>query len=144
MSREFTRESVTKFLPAKFPWIWCKCLLWNLTHSKNFNLTKYREVLLEFSHLITNTGMPIWIWHQLAEPTLTVNEFNQSLERKRNLSSLVYGLKNTSHQEILCLSRAAMETKYERKAYVIMHVQSGAWHYNHVTFTPIAKNFVIL
>ena len=62
--------------------------------------------------------MPIWIWHQLAELTL------KSLERKKNLSSLVYGLKKTSHQEILCLSRAAMEKKYEQKAYVIMHVQS--------------------
>ena len=27
MSREFTRDSVTKFLPAQFPWIWCKCRL---------------------------------------------------------------------------------------------------------------------
>ena len=24
MSREFTREAVTKFLPAQFLWIWCK------------------------------------------------------------------------------------------------------------------------
>ena len=30
MSREFTRDSVTKFPPAQFPWIWCKCLLRNL------------------------------------------------------------------------------------------------------------------
>ena len=27
MTREFTRDSVTKFLPAQFPWIWCKCRL---------------------------------------------------------------------------------------------------------------------
>ena len=61
MSREFTRKAVTKFLPAGFPWIWCKCLLWNLTHSKIFNLTKYREVLVKLSLLITHAGMPIWI-----------------------------------------------------------------------------------
>ena len=61
MSREFTRKAVTKFLPAGFPWIWCKCLLWNLTHSKIFNLTKYREVLVKLSLLITLAGMPIWI-----------------------------------------------------------------------------------
>ena len=54
MSREFTREAVTKFLPAQFPWIWCKCLLWNLTHSNIFNLTKYREVLVKYSLLITS------------------------------------------------------------------------------------------
>ena len=27
MSREFTLEAVTKFLPAQFLWIWCKCNL---------------------------------------------------------------------------------------------------------------------
>ena len=30
MSREFTREGATKFLPAQFPWIWNKYLLFNL------------------------------------------------------------------------------------------------------------------
>ena len=30
-----------------FPWIWCKCLQSSFIHSKIFNLTKYREVLLE-------------------------------------------------------------------------------------------------
>ena len=59
MSREFTRDSVTKFLPAQFPWIWCKCLLRHLIHSKIFNLTKYREVLLKYSLLITHRRMPI-------------------------------------------------------------------------------------
>ena len=62
MSREFTREAVTKFLPAQFPWIWCKCLLTNLIHSKIFNLTKYREVLVKYSLLIAHAGMPIWFW----------------------------------------------------------------------------------
>ena len=61
MSREFTRKAVTKLLPAGFPSIWCQCLLWNLTHSKIFNLTKYREVLVQFSLLIAHEGMPIWI-----------------------------------------------------------------------------------
>ena len=33
-----------------------------------------------------------------------LNDFNQSLERKKNFSSRVYGLKKEpSHQEILCL-----------------------------------------
>ena len=50
-------------VPPQFPWIWCKCLLGNLIHSKIFNLTKYREVLIKDSLLITHTGMPIWIWH---------------------------------------------------------------------------------
>ena len=27
MGREFSRKAVTKFLPAQFPWIWCKYLL---------------------------------------------------------------------------------------------------------------------
>ena len=58
MSREFTRDLVTKFLPAQFPW---------LIHSKIFNLTKCREVLLKYSLLITHRGMPIQIWHQLRE-----------------------------------------------------------------------------
>ena len=63
MSREFTHDSVTKFLPAQFPWIWCKCLLRILIHSKIFNLTKYWEVLVKYSLLITQAGIPIWIWH---------------------------------------------------------------------------------
>ena len=62
MSGEFTHNSVTKFLPAQFPWIWCKCLLTNLIHSKIFNLTKYRKVLVKYSLLIAHAGMPIWIW----------------------------------------------------------------------------------
>ena len=51
MSHEFTRDSVMKLLPPKFPWIWRKCLLRNLTHLKIFNLTKYREVLVKYSLL---------------------------------------------------------------------------------------------
>ena len=49
-----------------------------------------------------------------------------SLERKKkiDLSSLVYGLKRTFHQEILCLSRAATARKSDQKACAIMHVQS--------------------
>ena len=67
MSREFTREAVIKFLPPQFPWIWRKCLRSNFIHSKIFNLTKYREVLVKYLLLITHVGMPIWIWHQLRE-----------------------------------------------------------------------------
>ena len=44
----------SKFLPAQFPWIWCKCLLRNYIHSKIFNLTKYREVLVKYSLFITH------------------------------------------------------------------------------------------
>ena len=62
MSCEFTCNSVAKFLPAQFPWIWCKCLLINLIHSKIFNLTKYWEVLVKYSLLIAHAGMLIWIW----------------------------------------------------------------------------------
>ena len=65
MSPEFTREAVMKFLPAPFSWIWCKCLLRNLIHSKIFNLTNYREVLVKYSLLITHAEMLLWIWHQL-------------------------------------------------------------------------------
>ena len=54
MSPEFTHDSVTKFLPAQFPWIWCKCLLRILIHSKIFNLTKYRQVLVNYSLLVTH------------------------------------------------------------------------------------------
>ena len=67
MSSEFTRKAVMKFLPAQFSWIWCKCLLRNLIHSKIFNLTKYREVLVKYSLLITHAEMLLWIWHQLQE-----------------------------------------------------------------------------
>ena len=59
MSREFTRDLVTKFLPAQFPWILCKCLLRHLIHSKILNLTKCREFLLKYLLFITHTGMPI-------------------------------------------------------------------------------------
>ena len=67
MSCEFTRKAVKKFLPAQFSWIWCKSLLKNLIHSKIFNLTKYREVFVKYSLLITHAEMPLWIWHQLGE-----------------------------------------------------------------------------
>ena len=67
MSREFTCEAVMKFLPAPFSWNWCKCLLRSLIHSKISNLTKYREVLVKYSLLITHAEMPLWIWHQLRE-----------------------------------------------------------------------------
>ena len=53
MSRDFTCDSVTKFLPAQFPWIWCKCLLRHLIHSKIFNLTKCREGKLNLPWLLT-------------------------------------------------------------------------------------------
>ena len=66
MSPKFTCEAVKKFLPAPFSWIWCKCLLRNLIHSKIFNLTKYR-VLIKYSLLITHAEMLLWIWHQLRE-----------------------------------------------------------------------------
>ena len=36
MSREFTREAVRKFLPAKVPWICCKCLSKKLNPFKDF------------------------------------------------------------------------------------------------------------
>ena len=42
------REAVRNFLPAQFPWNWCKCLLRNFVHSKIFNLTKYREVPVKY------------------------------------------------------------------------------------------------
>ena len=67
MSREFSRKAVTKFLPAQFPWIWWKYLLKNLIHSKIFNLTKYREVLVKYSLLITHAGRPKRIWRQSRE-----------------------------------------------------------------------------
>ena len=60
-------QDFTKFLPALFPWIWCKCLVRNLIHSKTFNMTKCRNVLVKFSLLVTHGGMLIWIWHQLQE-----------------------------------------------------------------------------
>ena len=44
-----------------------KCLRSNFIHSKIFNLTKYREVLVKYSLLITHAEIPIWIWHQLRE-----------------------------------------------------------------------------
>ena len=61
------RRHLHQFLPAPFSWNWCKCLLRSLTHSKISNLTKYREVLVKYSLLITHAEMPLWIWHQLWE-----------------------------------------------------------------------------
>ena len=78
MSHEFTREAVMKFLPAQFSWIWCKCLLRNLIHSQIFNLTKYREVLVKYSLLITHAEMPLWIWHQLGERLTASYSFIES------------------------------------------------------------------
>ena len=46
--------AVGKCLPAQLPWIWCKCILRNFIHSKIFNLSKYREVLVTYSLLITH------------------------------------------------------------------------------------------
>ena len=65
MSREFTREAVMKFLPAPFSWIWCKCLLRNLIHSKIFNLTKYRE--FDTSYTGTTNGLIFQIINSLVE-----------------------------------------------------------------------------
>ena len=67
ISREFTREGVGKFQPTQFPRIWRKCLLRNFIHSKIFNLSKYREVLITYSPLTTYAEVPNWIWHQLQE-----------------------------------------------------------------------------
>ena len=47
MSREFTRETVMKFPLPHFPFIWCKSLRSNSLDSKIFNLTKYRDVVVE-------------------------------------------------------------------------------------------------
>ena len=47
MSREFTRETVMKFPLPHFPCIWCKSLRSNFLDSKIFNLTKYRDVVVE-------------------------------------------------------------------------------------------------
>ena len=47
MGCELPREAVMKFGPAQFPWIWYKCLRSNSFHSKIFNLTRYRQVLVE-------------------------------------------------------------------------------------------------
>ena len=47
MSREFTRETVMKFPLPHFPCIWCKSLRSNSLDSKIFNLTKYRDVVVE-------------------------------------------------------------------------------------------------
>ena len=47
MSREFPRETVMKFPLPHFPCIWCKSLRSNFLDSKIFNLTKYRDVVVE-------------------------------------------------------------------------------------------------
>ena len=47
MSREFTRETVMKFPLPHSPCIWCKSLRSNFLDSKIFNLTKYRDVVVE-------------------------------------------------------------------------------------------------
>ena len=54
-----TLKAVMKFLPAQFPWIWCKCLWSNVICLKFFNMTKYRKVLVKYSLLImlADTGI---------------------------------------------------------------------------------------
>ena len=83
MSREFTCEAVMKFLPAPFSWNWCKCLLRSLIQSKISNLTKYREVLVKYSLLITHAEMPLWIWHQLRQGRME-NQESRIRSRNRN------------------------------------------------------------
>ena len=46
MGCEFPCEAVMKFGPAQFPWIWYKCLRSNSFHSKIFNLTRYRRLMV--------------------------------------------------------------------------------------------------
>ena len=62
-----------------------------------------------------------------SEIATILNEFNQSLERKKKLvcRRLFMSSRKTSQQEIFCLRRAATAKKSDRKACVIMHVQSG-------------------
>ena len=62
-----------------------------------------------------------------SEIATKLNEFNQSLERKKNLvcRRLFMSSRKTSQQEIFCLRRVATAKKSDRKACVIMHVQSG-------------------
>ena len=97
-------QSVTKFLPAQFPWIWCKCLLRHLIHSKIFNLTKCRDVLLEYSLLIRHSGMSIkfdtsrpvsrvvfWSLSCYNELKLTTNRFTG-----RTLHGLLIQMQNIS------------------------------------------------
>ena len=56
ISREFTCEAITTFLPAQFPWIWCDCLLRNSLKKfnpfKTFFLSGYIEVLVKYSLLL--------------------------------------------------------------------------------------------
>ena len=51
------------FYLLQFAWIWCNSMQRNLIHSKIFNLTEYRDILIKYSLLITQAGMLIWIWH---------------------------------------------------------------------------------
>ena len=64
MSREFTRETAVKFLPAQFPLIWCKCLRSNFIISKVFSMTKHREVLVEIftAHYVCRNADLNWRW----------------------------------------------------------------------------------
>ena len=60
-------RQLRNFYQPSFPEFDVKYLLRNLIHSKIFNLTKYREVLVKYSPLITHAGRPKRIWHQSRE-----------------------------------------------------------------------------
>ena len=69
------RPWVMKFLPAQFPWIWCKCLRSNFIPSKIFNLTKNGEVLgcyknsdLENTDLRPRKTQTPWVSRKLTSP----------------------------------------------------------------------------
>ena len=59
---------------------------------------------------------------------IILNQFNQSQKRNKNLLWLVfYVLKKNFPSGNLCLSRTATAKKFDRKACVIMHVQSNVF-----------------
>ena len=122
MSREFTRDLVTKFLPAQFPWIWCKCLLTHLIHSKIFNLTKCREVL-QLRERLTDSFFQIInsliesFWGKLDLPWLLTLDFVCLLfylqYRLVQTDASATGAANIGGLNFSCLFEKAEVNKYE-------------------------------
>ena len=63
MSSEFTREAVMKFLPAQFPEFDVNVFEAILSIQRFSVWSNTEKFSLKYSLLITNAGMPIWIWH---------------------------------------------------------------------------------
>ena len=107
--------SIGIILTSKAKWDFCV---------NSYSLVSRRIIIFASVRRCERVSQLRWDGSEIAT---ILNEFNQSLERKKNLvcRRLLMSSRKTSQQEIFCLRRAATAKKSDRKACVIMHVQPG-------------------